>query len=95
MSEFFSDYRGAFKRQKVISLKKWVYFSLKSVLLFIVLLLLFSFFQYVVIRYTPLYEYATVPGIKLSNIYGLILMLTASFGPSVLYLIRIIARRCF
>lgn len=90
MSDFFGDYRGAFKLQNVIGLKRWIYFSLKSVLLFLLLLLLFSFFQYMVIFYTPLYEYVTAPGVKLSSIYGLILMLAVSFGPSLLYLIRII-----
>ncbi|WP_211045763.1 hypothetical protein [Pectobacterium versatile] len=90
MSEFFGDYRGAFKLRNVIGLKRWIYFSLKSVLLFLLLLLLFSLFQYMVIFYTPLYEYVTAPGVKLSSIYGLILMLAVSFGPSLLYLIRII-----
>lgn len=92
MSEFFGDYRGAFNLQKVIGLRRWVYFSLKSVLLFLLLVLLFSFFQYVVLFYTPLDEYVTAPGIRLSSIYGLILMLAASFGPSFLYLIKIIIR---
>lgn len=92
MSAFFSDYRGAFKLHNVIGLKRWIYFSLKSVLLFLLLLLLFSVLQCMIIFYTPLYEYVTAPGVKLSSIYGLILMLAASFGPSLLYLIRIIIR---
>lgn len=92
MSEFLRDYRGAFKLHNVIGLKRWIYFSLKSVLLFLLLLLLFSVLQYIVIFYTPLYEYVTAPGIKLSSIYALILMVAACFGPSLLYLIRIIIR---
>lgn len=92
MSEFFSDYRGAFKLQNAIGIRRWVYFSLKSVLLFLLLVLLFSFFQYLVVFYTPLDEYMTAPGIKLSSIYGLILMLAVSFSPSLLYLIKIIIR---
>lgn len=92
MSEFFNDYRGAFNLQNVIGFRRWVYFSIKSVLLFILLVLLFSFFQYLVVFYTPFDEYMTVPGIKLSSIYGLILMMAVSFTPSLLYLIKIIIR---
>ena len=92
MSEFLSDYKAAFKLKNVISLRRWVCFSLKSMLLFLLLVLLFTLLQYVAIVYTPLFEYVTVPGIKLSSIYGLAIVLVVSFGPSVLYLIRIFTR---
>ena len=90
MSGFISDYKGAFYRKSTISIKRWIYFFLKSSLLFLLLLLLFSVVQYALITYTPLLEYVTVSGIKQSNMYGIILMLTISFSPSVLYLVKII-----
>lgn len=92
MSEFVSDYKAAFTLKNVISLRRWVYFTLKSMLLFLLLVLLFSILQYMTILYTPLFEYVTVPGIKLSSIYGLAIVLVVSFGPSVLYLIRMFIR---
>ncbi len=92
MSEFVSDYKAAFTLKNVISLRRWVYFTLKSMLLFLLLVLFFSILQYVAIVYTPLFEYVTVPGIKLSNMYGIAIVLVVSFGPSVLYLIRIFTR---
>lgn len=92
MSEFVSDYKAAFTLKNVISLRRWVYFTLKSMLLFLLLVLLFSILQYMSIVYTPLFEYVTVPGIKLSSVYGLAIVLVVSFGPSVLYLIRMFIR---
>ena len=92
MSEFVSDYKAAFTLKNVISLRHWVYFTLKSMLLFLLLVLFFSILQYVAIVYTLLFEYVTVPGIKLSNMYGIAIVLVVSFGPSVLYLIRIFTR---
>ncbi|TDS92833.1 hypothetical protein EDF84_1125 [Erwinia rhapontici] len=90
MSEFISDYKGAFDRKSTMSIKRWIYFFLKSSLLFLLLLLALSSVQYAFIIYTPLLEYVTVSGIKQSNVYGIILMLTVSFFPSVLNLVKII-----
>jgi TRAP-type C4-dicarboxylate transport system permease small subunit len=90
MSGFISSYIGAFDRNSTMSIKRWIYFFLKSLLLFLLLLLAFFSVQYALITYTPLFEYVTVSGIKQSNVYGIILMLTVSFVSSVLHLVKII-----
>lgn len=88
MSGFIGDYRDAFSRKRIIGIRRWIYFMLKSVLLCLLLSVVFSLLQYVLIIYTPLFEYVTVPGIKQSNIYGLIFMLVVSFCPGIIYLIK-------
>ncbi len=93
MLEFINDYKGALKPHNKIGIKNWIYFTLKSFLLLVILFLMFSLAQYMVIMYTPLSEYVTVPGIESSNLYALMVMLVISFGPSMLYLFRIIFRR--
>lgn len=88
MSEFISDYTGAFKLRHTISIRRWMFFSLKCVLLFLLLLIVFSVTQYTLIMYTPLFEYVTVPGINQSNVYGITLILAVSFGPCLFYLMK-------
>ncbi len=88
MSGFIGDYRDAFNRKRIIGIRRWIYFMLKSVLLFLLLSVVFSLLQYVFIMYTPLFEYVTAPEIKQSNIYGLIFILVVSFCPGVIYLIK-------
>lgn len=90
MSQYINDYKNAFNLKSIIGVRKWIFFTFKSAVLLLVLLLLFSLVQYWVVMYSPLADYMTVPGIEQSNIYGMIFMLAASFGPSVLYLVRII-----
>ncbi|ROU09769.1 hypothetical protein EB837_23710 [Kluyvera ascorbata] len=92
MSEFISDYTGAFKPGHTIGIRRWMFFSLKCVLLFLLLLLVFSVTQYTLIMYTPLFEYVTVPGIKQSNVYGITMILAVSFGPCLFYLMKGIVR---
>lgn len=93
MSAFINDYKGALKSRNEIGIKRWSYFTFKSFLLFVILFVMFSLVQYMVIMYTPLSEYVTAPGIERANLYALIVMLVVSFGPSMLYLSRIILRR--
>jgi len=90
MSEFIRDYKGAFRSSRYtgLRLRKWILFTLKSVLLFLVLCLVFSALQYAVIFWTPLFEYVTVPGVLISSVSGIVISLIVSFGPSVLYSIR-------
>lgn len=92
MSQYVNDYKNAFNSKSIIGVRKWIFFTFKSAVLLLVLILLFSLVQYWVIMYSPLADYMTVPGIEQSNIYGMIFMLAASFGPSGLYLVRIIMR---
>jgi len=90
MSEFLRDYKGAFRRSRYIGLglRKWILFTLKSVLLFFVLCLVFSALQYAVLFWTPLFEFVTAPGVLISSAIGIVISLIVSFGPSVLYSIR-------
>lgn len=88
MSDFIKDYKGAFRRDRYLGLGGWILFTLKSVLLFIVLCLVFTALQYAIIFGTPLFEYVTGPEVRISSICGIIASLIVSFGPSVLYRIR-------
>lgn len=92
MSRFISDYKGAFKRKRVAGFREWIVFTLKSVLLMLLLLVGFSAAQYLLIMHTPLSDYVTVHGIEQSNRYGITIVLVLSFGPSVIYLGRLCMR---
>ncbi|EKN6222147.1 hypothetical protein DVQ50_05490 [Yersinia enterocolitica] len=94
MAKFIRDYKGAFRRNGYIGLgiREWIFFTLKSALLFLVLILAFTALQYAVIFGTPLFDYLTAPGIRISSICGILASLIVSFGPSVLYNIRYCVR---
>ncbi|TPG64090.1 hypothetical protein EAH77_04515 [Ewingella americana] len=94
MAKFIRDYKGAFRRNRYIGLglRKWIFFTLKSALLFLVLILAFSVLQYAVIFGTPLFDYLTATGVRISSICGILASLIVSFGPSMLYSIRYCVR---
>jgi hypothetical protein len=93
MSEFISGYKNAFNRHSTMGISQWIYFTIKSALLFLLLLFVFCLLQFVVLIYSPLKEYATVPGIKQSNIYGLVIMSAVSFLSSVIHLVKMMIRK--
>ncbi|PSN09383.1 hypothetical protein C7G83_01110 [Siccibacter turicensis] len=93
MSGFFKVYKGAFKPCNEIGIKRWAYFTLKSFVLLIILLVITSALQYLIIIYSPLFEYVTVADVEKTTLYALIFILAVTFVPSVVYLLRIILRK--
>ena len=92
MREFIRDYRGAFKPRCRMGLRQWILFTLKSLFLFVVLIILFSLAQYALLIFTPLSEHVTVSDVRISSLIGLFICLIISFMPSVLYLVRHVLR---
>ncbi len=92
MQGYLRDYKGAFQRGHKLGWKRWIMFSLKSVLLFIVLYLAICCFQYALLFYTSLYEHVTVNDVQLSSLLAITLMLLISAMPSIIYLVKLIFR---
>ncbi|UQY45900.1 hypothetical protein M1E08_11185 [Erwinia sp. PK3-005] len=92
MSAFFHAYKKAFNRDDKLSLGEWMNFTLKSLIIFMLLFLAFTVLQYFILIKSPLIDALTVSAVRLTSLCGFTLLLVGCFTPSILYAIKAIVK---
>ncbi|GLR09473.1 hypothetical protein GCM10007905_21930 [Mixta theicola] len=88
MSAFFRDYKKAFNQNDKMGLNEWINFTLKSLIMFLLLFLGYTALQYFILIKSPLFDYLSVSDVRLTSICGFTGILLACFTPCILYAVK-------